>query len=167
MFTYESGVSLLVHHNKDRPSNKEKKKQLECSEIVEEEIQNICKLVRLRKDDNVLLLVSIATDNMIRLIAIHPKLWFMDYIWRTNYNYTDLFIIAIRTPNGETFPDNLTVIPSGKRWIFVCVYQLAFIQLYREITCLCNCLALCDKDNSEYGPFGNCIAAVSYFQKLS
>ena len=163
--THETGKGLLVHNNKGRPSNEEKKKRLECPQMIAKEIQKIRSSLRLREDNKLLLLVSIATDDMICLVAMYPEVWFMDCTGGTNNNKMDLFMMAIRTPTGATFPGNLTVIPSGKRWVFMCIYQLAFVQLYGEITCSRNRLALCDEDDSETGPFENCIQSVPCFAK--
>ena len=103
----------------------------------------------MKKGNKLLLLVSIVTDGMIRLVAMHPEVWCVDCTGGPNNNQMDLFMMAVRAPTGATFPGNLTVIPSGKRWIFMCIYHLAFVQLYGEITCSRNCLALCNKFDSE------------------
>ena len=109
-------------------------------------------------------MVSLATDGTIRLVSMHPEVWFMDVTGGTNRQNRDLFMMAIRWPTGETFPGNLTVIPSGKRWIFHCIYQHAFLALYGRETCSRNRLSLCDEDDSEYGPFENCIETVKEFK---
>ena len=89
------------------------------------------------------------------LTAFNSKDWFMDVTHGTNRQQRDLFMLAIRTPTGETFPGNITIIPSQKRWIFHCIYRYAFIHLCGTDTCSHNRLVLCDKDESEYGPFEN------------
>lgn len=139
------------------------KKRLECPEVVAIEIADLRKALRM-PNEKLLLLVSIATDDMVRLVVMHPEVWFLDCTSGTNKQKRDLFMMAIRTPTGATFPGNLTIIPSGKRWIFLCIYQLAFIALYGELTCSRNRLSLCDEDDSEYGPFENCIATVPQFK---
>ena len=65
--------------------------------------------------------------------------------------------MAIRTPYGKTFPGNLTVIPSGQRWVFHCIYKMVFVALYGDLTCSRNRLAICDEDVSEYLPYKNLI----------
>jgi len=113
----------------------------------------------------ILLLLSLATDDMIRQVAMHPQVWFMDCTHGVNRQKKDWFIMAVRTPAGKTFPGNLTVIPSGRRWVFSTIYQLAFVFLYGKLTCSRNRLALCDADYCEYGPFEDAIATNDIFRK--
>jgi len=159
---HETGEGLFSYNTKGRPSKEVTKKRLETPELIEKEIAELRKSLKL-PNEKLLMLVSLATDDMVRLVAMHPEVYFMDVTPGTNRQRRDLFLMAIRTPTGETFPGNLTVIPSGRRWVFHCIYQLAFIALYGAETCSRNCLALCDEDNSEYGPFENCIRTVPAF----
>ena len=77
---------MFVHHNKGRPTNEEKRKRLECPEIVEEEMKNIQISLCLKKDNKLLVMVSIAMDDMIRLVVMHPAIWFMDCTGGTSHN---------------------------------------------------------------------------------
>ena len=131
------------------------------------EMDGIRKDLRVSATSKILLLLSIATDDMIRQVVMHPHVWFMDVTSGTNKQKKDWFLMAVRTPQGKTFPGNLTVIPSGKRWVFSTIYQRAFILLYGEATCSHNCLLLCDEDHCEYGPFEDAIVTNKCFQKLS
>jgi len=117
-----------------------------------------------RENSKILLLLSIATDDMIRQVAMHPHVWFVDVTAGVNKQKKDWFIMAIRTPAGKTFPGNLTVIPSGRRWVFSTIYQFAFVQLYGELTCSRNRLVLSDEDNCQYGPFEDAIATNDVFK---
>ena len=116
-------------------------------------------------DSKVLLLVSICTDDMIKLVEMHPEVWFMDVTSSVNKQKSDLFMLAIRTPNGRTFPGNFTFIPSGKAWVFQCIYQYAFRTLFGATVCSYNRLALFDDDMAEHGPFQNCIKTVTEFSQ--
>jgi hypothetical protein len=116
-------------------------------------------------DSTVLLLVSICTDAMIKLVAMHPEVWFMDVTASVNKQKSDLFMLAIRTPSGRTFPGNFTFIPSGKAWVFHCIYQYAFTSLFGKTVCSYNQLALFDDDLSERAPFEKCIATLPHFSK--
>jgi hypothetical protein len=75
-----------------------------------------------------------------------------------------MFMMAIRTPSGATFPANIAFIPSGKRWVFECMYRYAFIALFGGTTCSRNRLALFDEDNAEFGPFQNCINSLPEYK---
>ena len=161
---HKTGEGIIAYVNTGRPTKEMVRIRLECPEKIEEEMQTLRNNLRLSSDKKLLLMVSLATDEMIRLVSMHPEVWFMDVTGGTNRQNRDLFMMAIRWPTGETFPGNLTVIPSGKRWIFHCIYQHAFLALYGPETCSRNRLSLCDEDNAEYGPFENCIATVDEFK---
>jgi hypothetical protein len=87
-----------------------------------------------------LVLVSMATDEMIRLVLMYPEVWFMEttageyefildmnsyfllisihmyfYFPGVNRHKKELFVVAARTPCGKTFPGNFTNIPSSKK----------------------------------------------------
>ena len=163
--THKTGEGIMAYHNKGRPTKEQVKIRLHCPDILETEINELRNKLRLSLDKKLLMLVSIATDDMIRMVTMHPEVWFMDVTGGTNRQNRDLFMMATRWPTGETFPGNLTVIPSGKRWIFHCIYQHAFLALYGKVTCSRNRISLCDEDDAEYGPFENCIATVKEFAK--
>ena len=102
---------------------------------------------------------------MIKLVAMHPEVWFMDVTSSVNKQKSDLFMLAIRTPSGKTFPGNFTFIPSGRSWVFQTIYQYAFTSLFGTTVCSYNRLALFDDDFAERGPFESCIATLPHFGK--
>jgi hypothetical protein len=75
----------VVHENgglfacsKGRPTKALIKKRLECPQQIEEEIADLRKDFLLNNKCNMLVLVSMATDEMIRLVSMYPEVWFMD-----------------------------------------------------------------------------------------
>jgi hypothetical protein len=58
--------------------------------------------------------------------------------------------MAVRSPSGKTFPENFTIIPSAKKWVFHAIYRLAFLSLYGEHICLLNRLVIRDEEDAEY-----------------
>ena len=75
----------VVHENdglfacsKGRPTKALIKKRLECPEEIEEEIADLRKDFLLDNKCNMLVLVSMATDEMIRLVSMYLEVWFMD-----------------------------------------------------------------------------------------
>jgi hypothetical protein len=54
------------------------KKRLECPEQIEEEVAGLRKDYLLNNKCKMLVLVSMATDEMIRLVSMYPEVWFMD-----------------------------------------------------------------------------------------
>ena len=172
--SHETGRGLIATRGRGRPPGKKKKHQKVVEEEIiiadfpqdrEKEIAEMRHSLFVKDDSTVLLLVSICTDAMIKLVAMHPEVWFMDVTSSVNKQKSDLFMLAIRTPSGRTFPGNFTFIPSGKSWVFQCIYQYAFTSLFGTTVCSYNRLALFDDDFSERGPYESCIATLPHFSK--
>jgi hypothetical protein len=67
---------------------------------------------------------------------------------------------------GDTLPVNLSVIPSGQKWVFDTIYKTAFPHLYTCEVCSTNRLVLMDEDKSEYEPFECAIVTTNHFKNL-
>jgi hypothetical protein len=68
----------------------------------------------------------------------------------TNNQKKKLFVMAVRSPAGKTFPGNFTIIPSAKKWVFHAIHCLAFLSVYGEHICLLNRLVITDEEDAEY-----------------
>lgn len=172
--SHETGKGLIATRGRGRPpGSKTKTKEAVEEEIVhvdfpqdrEQEISDLQRSLFVKDDSTVLLMVSICTDEMIKLVAMHPEVWFMDVTLSVNKQKSGLFMLAIRTPSGKTFPGNFTFIPSGRSWVFQTIYQYAFTSLFGTTVCSYNRLALFDDDFAERGPFESCIATLPHFRK--
>jgi hypothetical protein len=82
----------------------------------------------------------------------------------TNLYKQELFVVAIRTPTGRTFPENFMIIPLAKKWVFHAIFRHAFLSLYGECTCSLNRLVLTDKEDAEYRYFECLIETHNVFQ---
>ena len=85
----------------------------------------------------------------------------------TNRQKKQLFVMAVRTPSGNTLPGNLSIIPSEQKWVFHALYQHAFPQLYSSEVCFRNRLVLTDEDEAEYRSFEDLIQVTKEFSKSS
>jgi hypothetical protein len=95
-------------------------------------------------------------------ILTYISLFFL--LQRHKQTKKELFVMAIRTPTGRTFPCNFTIIPSAKKWIFHAIYRLAFLSLFGEHICSLNRLVLTDKEDAEYCSFENLIVTHEMFR---
>ena len=75
----------VVHENgglfacsKGHPTKELTKIRLQCPEQIEEELAGLRKDFLLNDNCKMLVLVSMATDEMIRLASMYPEVWFMD-----------------------------------------------------------------------------------------
>ncbi len=83
----------------------------------------------------------------------------------TNRDRSELFVAAVRSSSGDTVPENLTIIPSGQKWVFDTIYKFAFPYLYSANICKMNRMVLTDEDKSEYRPFQSAIATMDEFKQ--
>jgi hypothetical protein len=58
--------------------------------------------------------------------------------------------MAIWTPTSKTFPVNIKIIPSAKKWVFYAIICLTFLSLYSEHICSLNRLVLTVEEDAEY-----------------
>ena len=86
-FCFRAGINYFYvsHENgelyacsKGRPTKALAKKRLECPEQIEEELAALRKDFLLNDKCKMLVLVSMATDEMIRLVSMYPEVMFMD-----------------------------------------------------------------------------------------
>jgi hypothetical protein len=153
---------LMVYTNRGRPT-KEEQTKIRCPGSLRKELEKMKKEMNYKDGTEILLALSIATDEMARHVHMFPEVFFMDVTCKTNRQNRDLFLMVVKDANGEAYPGNATVIPSGKRWVFQKIYQSFFIHLYGEETIRRNRLALTDDDLSEHGPFDNCIKTIDCY----
>ena len=157
----DPNTGLMVHSHRGRRSNAER---LKCPADVEEEVRKLRNELSYEKGTKIVLLLSLATDEMIRLVMMYPETFFMDVTGQTNRQKRDMFLMAVKDSAGKVFPGNMTVVPSGKAWVFHTIYQHAFRFLYGDVTISRNRLALTDEDQSEYGSFENCIKSMEIYK---
>ena len=93
-------------------------------------------------------------------ISIHMHV----YSPGVNWHKKELFVMAVRTPCGKTFPGNFTIIPSSKKWVFHAIFRLAFLELYGDKECSMNRLVLIDEEDAKYRSFKSLIATNDIFK---
>jgi hypothetical protein len=82
----------------------------------------------------------------------------------TNNQKKELFVMAVCSPSGKTFPGNVTIIPSAKKWVFHAIYCLAILSLYGKHICLLNQLVITDEEDAEYRSFETLILTHEVFR---
>jgi hypothetical protein len=100
--------------------------------------------------------------NIYRLVDIISYVFFSS---GTNRHRKELFVMAVRTPSGKTFPRNFSIIPSAKKWVLHAIFHLAFLELYGDEVCSMNRLVLTDEEDAEYRSFESLIATNVIFKK--
>jgi hypothetical protein len=64
--------------SKGRPSNEEVRIRLDCTAKIQADLEQLREDYILNKKCQMLVMISMATDEMIRLMAMYPDVWFMD-----------------------------------------------------------------------------------------
>ena len=147
---------LIVWKNRGRPT-KEEKLIMNCPEKMRQQLADLKQSMSINNQTELLLAISIASDDMIRHVHMFPEVFYMDVTANTNRQKRDLFAMAVKDASGECFVGNLTIIPSGQLWVYHHIYQTFFVQLYGVTTLSRLRLALTDDDNTEHAPFDNAI----------
>lgn len=155
---------LLVWKNRGRPTEEERE-VMKCPDKMREQIDILKQTMSLNSNTEVLLCISIASDEMIRHVNMFPEVFFMDVTANTNRQKRELFVMTVKDASGECFPGNLTVIPSGQLWVYHHIYQTMFMKLYGPATLSRLRLALTDDDQTEHGPFDDAIKTNSAYNK--
>jgi hypothetical protein len=72
------GHTGLYACSKGCPSNEEVRIRLDCSAKIQADLEQLREDYILNKKSQMLVMISMATDEMIRLVAMYPDVWFMD-----------------------------------------------------------------------------------------
>jgi hypothetical protein len=151
---------LVVYKNKGRPTAEERT-IMDCPDKMRVELQKLRDELTVDPGNEILVVLSIASDQMMGHVHMFPETWFMDVTANTNQLKRYIFLVIFCDANGQCFFGNLTVIPSGQSWIFMKIYRISFVQLYGDITISHNRLGLTDEDTSDLRPFQSLIHYIS------
>ncbi len=70
--------SGLFAFGKGRPTKEATRIRLECPKLIEDDLKSIREDFLINDKSQMLVMHSMATDKMIRLVAMYPDVWFMD-----------------------------------------------------------------------------------------
>ncbi len=107
--------------------------------------------------------VKINSMNRLLIYVSYNSFWYPNDTG-TNLYKQELFVMAIMTPTGRTFPGNFTIVPSAKKWVFHAIFWHAFLSLYGECICSLNRLVLTDEEDADYRSFECVIETHNVFQ---
>ena len=155
---------LLVYKNKGRP-NAEEREVMKSSDKLREELERLKKEMGYDDNTEIVLSISLASDEMIRHVHMFPEVFFIDVTANTNRQRRDLLVLVVRDATGECYPGNSTILPSGQSWIFQKVIGKFFRDLYGDVTISRNRLILTDDDPALHGPIDNLINTSPVWKK--
>jgi len=147
----DENLDLVQYTNRGRPSNAQRLKTPRQTKI--------------ELGTEILLAISLVTDDMNRHVAMFPEVMFLDVTANTNRQKRDLFLMVVKDPCGSVYIGNITFIPSGKRWVYDMIYKNFFIILLGKLTISRNRLGLTDDDEAEWGPLDDAIKTIDCWKK--
>ena len=86
---------------------------LKSDEVVQSEINTLRSELTFDSNKKLVLMISFASDEMIRETMKYPEVFFLDCTARVNKQKREFFFSVIRTPSGKCHLSNMTIIPSG------------------------------------------------------
>ena len=158
----DENLDLVQYTNRGRPSNAQRLKTPRQTKI---EVRNLKKQMNYKDGTEILLAISLVTDDMNRHVAMFPEVMFLDVTANTNRQKRDLFLMVVKDPCGSVYIGNITFIPSGKRWVYDMIYKNFFIILLGKLTISRNRLGLTDDDEAEWGPLDDAIKTIDCWKK--
>jgi len=87
---------------------------LKTDVVINSKIADLRRELTFGVDKKLVLMISFASDEMIRETMKYPEVFFMDCTAPVNKQKREFFFSVIRTPSGRCHLSNMTVIPSGK-----------------------------------------------------
>ena len=155
--TMDSDLNLTIYSKRGRPTRKE---SLKTNRQLKSELTALRKQMNYKEGTEIVLAISVATDDMARRVHMYPEVFYLDVTANTNKQNRDLFMMVVKDADGTTYIGNATFIPSGQRWVFSMIYQTFFVKLYGQTTISRNRLCLTDDDSAEWGPLDSCIQTI-------
>ena len=128
--------------------------------LLKKELKRLKNEMKYKDGTEIVLLISIASDEMIKVVHMNPEVMYIDVTANTNRQKRVLFLMVVKSACGSSFIGNATFLPCGKKWVFMKIFQIAFLELYVLDTLQWNRLCLTDEGICEFGPLDNCIATM-------
>ena len=112
--------NLLSYHSKGRPCKTPA--NLPVSQYLKNQLRDLRKKMEYKSGTEILLTVSIATDEMVCAVHMFPEVFYMNTTAKTNKENRDLFSMVVKNRNGKTYIGNVTIVPSLRKWAFLKIY---------------------------------------------
>ena len=113
VFLFRMGVShvslcmkpngdIFVYKNRGRPTTEEVV-LFSFPKKMKKELKRMKKEMSFKDETEILLAISVASDDMIRSVHMFPEVFYMDVTANTKKQKRDLFLMVVKVANGETF----------------------------------------------------------------
>ena len=106
-----------------------KAETMRSSQKLKSDLQKLKSEMNYKDGTEILLAVSVVTDDMTRHVAMFPEVFYLDVTANTNKLKREIFRTVVKDSNRQTFIGNITVTSSGK-W---CVFQMSYCHFYQPL----------------------------------
>ena len=90
---------------------------MDCPGKMRIELQKLRETLSIDDGTEILVGLSIISDQIMHHVHMFPETWFMDVTANTNKLKRDIFLMVVRDSKGQYFVGNRIVIPSGQSWV--------------------------------------------------
>ena len=111
--------------------------------------------MKFKEGAEILLSLSVASDEMMRAVHMFPEVGYMNVTSSTNRGGRGLHLLVVKDASGETYIRCASILPCQQRWAFKNMHAFLWI-LFGDTTMSRMRLMLIDDDLTEYGPFDAC-----------
>ena len=118
---------------------------------------------KLKDGTEILLSLSVASDEMMRAVHMFLEVGYMDVTSNTNREDCNLHLLVVKDASGKMYIGCATVLPCQQRWVFKNIYMSLRV-LFGDITLSRMRLMLTDDDPAEHGPFDACTQTEDCFK---
>ena len=130
---YKNKGQLATFKTKGRLT-KEERTVMDCPKKLRAELAKLKHEISFEKGNEILIALSISSDQMLRHVHMFPETWLMDVTANLNRLKPDVYVMVVRDACGKCYIGNLTVIPSGQAWVFMKIYESFFVHLFGPTT---------------------------------
>ena len=127
--TMDSNLNLTIHSKRGRPTKVE---SMKSNRQLKSDLRKLRKQMNYKEGTEIVLAISVATDEMARRVHMFPEVMSLDVTANTNKQNRDLFMMVVKDSDGTTHIGNATFIPSGKSWVFLLCIKLFCHTLWRK-----------------------------------
>ena len=101
---------LIVYKGKGRHSTAERK-SISVRGDLRKELKKVRKDLLMNEGQDILLALSVATDEMIRSMQMFPEIQFVDTIANINKQKRTMLVAILKHSNGNCFIGNISILP--------------------------------------------------------
>ena len=157
--------NLIVYKGKGRHTTAERE-SIKVRGDLRKELKNVRKDLLMNEGQDILLAISVATDEMIRSMHMFPEIQFVDTIANINKQKRSMLVAILKHSSGKCFIGNISILPCEQQWVFYKIYEVCFPFLYGERTISRIRLLLTDDDKAERAAIAAIKAVLSEYKKI-